>query len=72
MSERRACQVLDQPRSTQRYVVKTKDDEPRLIARILELVREFPRYGYRQITRLLRSEAWHVNFKRVYRLWRQE
>lgn len=43
-----------------------------LLARILELVREFPRYGYRQITRLLRSEGWQVNFKRVYRLWRQE
>jgi len=64
--------VLKQPRSTQRYEVKTKDDEPHLIARILELVREFPRYGYRQITRLLRVEGWQVNFKRVYRLWRKE
>jgi len=43
-----------------------------LLARILELVREFPRYGYRQVTRLLRNEGWHVNFKRVYRLWRKE
>lgn len=49
-----------------------KEDEPRLVARILELVREFPRYGYRQITRLLRGEGWQINFKRVYRLWRQE
>ncbi len=49
-----------------------KVDEPQLITRILELVREFPRYGYRQITRLLRNEGWQVNFKRVYRLWRQE
>ena len=72
MSERRACAVLDQPRSTQRYESKVKDDEPQLLLRILELVREFPRFGYRQITRLLRSEGWRVNFKRVYRLWRQE
>lgn len=72
VSERRACAVLDQPRSTQRYESRTKDDEPLLLARILELVREFPRYGYRQITRLLRNEGWHVNFKRVYRLWRKE
>lgn len=43
-----------------------------LLARILELVREFPRHGYRQITRLLRNEGWQVNFKRVYRLWRKE
>ncbi|EAQ80588.1 transposase orfB [Blastopirellula marina DSM 3645] len=33
---------------------------------------EFPRYGYRMITRLLRQEGWQVNFKRVYRLWRRE
>ena len=43
-----------------------------LVFRILELVREFPRYGYRQITRLLRREGWKVNFKRVYRLWKRE
>lgn len=72
MSERRACAVLGQPRSTQRYEAKTKGDEPLLLARILDLVREFPRYGYRQITRLLRNEGWQVNFKRVYRLWRKE
>lgn len=72
ISERRACAVLDQPRSTQRYLATTKEDEPRLITRILELVREFPRYGYRQITRLLCSEGWHVNPKRIYRLWKQE
>ena len=72
MSERRACEVLEQPRSTQRYVPRVKHDEPLLVARILDLVREFPRYGYRQITRLLRGEGWQVNFKRVYRLWRKE
>lgn len=58
--------------STQRYESKVKSDELLLLARILELVREFPRYGYRQITRLLRNEGWRVNFKRVYRLWRKE
>nr|WP_246146457.1 IS3 family transposase [Rubripirellula lacrimiformis] len=72
VSERRACRTLGQPRSSQRYAAKTNEEEPRLIARILELVGEFPRYGYRQITRLLRQEGWRVNFKRVYRLWKQE
>lgn len=43
-----------------------------MLKRILELVGEFPRYGYRQITRVLRSEGWHVNAKRIYRLWRRE
>jgi transposase InsO family protein len=49
-----------------------KEDEPSLIKRILELVSEFPRFGYRRITRLLQSEGWKVNAKRIYRLWRQE
>ncbi|GAB5517625.1 IS3 family transposase [Rhodopirellula baltica] len=43
-----------------------------MVARILELVGEFPRYGYRMITRLLRQEGWEVNFKRIYRLWEHE
>jgi len=72
VSERRACQVIGQSRSSQRYRPKVKDDEQRLVARILELVSEFPRYGYRMITRLLRQEGWTVNFKRIYRIWKQE
>ena len=72
VSERRACKTLGQSRSTQRYKPTERDDEQALIQRILELVREFPRYGYRMITRLLRQEGWSVNFKRVYRVWKQE
>ena len=29
-------------------------------------------WGYRKITSLLRADGWHINFKRVYRIWRQE
>ena len=72
VSERRACQVLGQPRSSQRYESHAADDEPRLLARIFELVQKFPRYGYRTITKKLRREGWTVNFKRIYRLWRRE
>ena len=71
-SERRACEVVDQPRSTQRYTGHPQDDERKLVARMLELVRERPRFGYRRIAALLRGEGWAVNVKRVYRLWRQE
>ena len=49
-----------------------KTDEAPLLKRIFQLVAEFPRYGYRRITRLLRNEGWRVNAKRIYRLWRQE
>jgi putative transposase len=71
-SERRACEVVNQPRSTQRYAGRITDDEGRLVARMLELVRQRPRFGYRRIAALLRSEGWRVNVKRIYRLWRRE
>jgi transposase InsO family protein len=72
VSERRACRVLGQPRSTQRREPVTRADEPRLVARMLDLVRQHPRFGYRRIAALLRREGWRVNRKRVYRLWRQQ
>jgi putative transposase len=71
-SQRRACEVVDQPRSTQRYTGHPQDDEPKLVVRMLELVRQRPRFGYRRIAALLRAEGWSVNVKRVYRLWRRE
>lgn len=63
---------MDQPRSSQRYQEKVRDDEPRLVNRMVELARRHPRYGYRFITAKLRQEGWDVNAKRVYRLWRRE
>jgi putative transposase len=72
VSERRACRVLGQHRSTQRQRPKAKDDEQRLVARMLELVRLHPRYGYRRVWALLRREGWRVNRKRVWRLWRRQ
>ncbi len=72
MSERRACKVLDQPRSTQRRVKQVPSDEPRLIRRMVQLASDYGRYGYRRITALLRAEGWRLNHKRVERLWRQE
>jgi transposase InsO family protein len=72
VSERRACRVLGQPRSTQRHQPKERDDEQRLVQRIIELACRFGRYGYRRITALLRLEGWRVNHKRVQRIWRQE
>jgi putative transposase len=72
VSERRACQVLGQPRSTQRRERHIPSDEPRLIREMIDLATQFGRYGYRRITELLRSRGWSVNHKRIERLWRQE
>lgn len=72
VSERRACEVIDQPRSTQRYVAKTRDDDAPLVKRMHEHVRRHPRYGYRRVWALLRRDGFRVNRKRVWRLWRKE
>ena len=72
VSERRACRVLGQPRSTQRRQSYVPDDEPRLVAHMIDLASEYGRYGYRRITALLRQDGWKVNHKRVERLWRRE
>ena len=72
VSERLACRVLGQHRSTQRKVPTTPDDEAVLTADILELARQYGRYGYRRVTALLRHAGWLVNHKRVERIWRLE
>ena len=69
VSERRACQVLGQHRSTQRKVPHLPDDEAALTADIVELAKAYGRYGYRRITALLRHAGWAVNAKRVQRIW---
>ena len=70
VSERHACEVVDQPRSTQRYEPSPRDDEAALMKRMLQLAKQRPRFGYRRIGRLLRAEGWQASDTRVYRLWR--
>ncbi|MCH8239714.1 MAG: IS3 family transposase [Proteobacteria bacterium] len=72
VSERRICRVLGQHRSTQRHRPRGREDEERLVADMIELVRQYGRYGYRRIAALLRDAGWQVNDKRVERLWRRE
>jgi transposase InsO family protein len=64
--------VLKQSRTTQRYVPKQPDDEQLLTTRIVQLAREYGRYGYRRVTAMLRMEGWIANHKRVQRIWRRE
>ena len=71
-SERRACRVLGQPRTTQRRARKVASDEGALRGDIVRLASRFGRYGYRRVTDMLRIEGWGVNHKRVERIWRQE
>ena len=70
VSERRACELAGQHRSTHRRP-STKKEIPGLCARLLEHAAERPRFGYRRITTLLRRDGFHVNHKRVYRMYRE-
>ena len=72
VSERRACRVLKQPRSTQRYAARIAADEEELTARVIALASEYGRYGYRRVTGLIRNGGWIVNRKRVERIWKRE
>jgi len=56
----------------QRYVPKVAEDEAVLTARIIDLAKQYGRYGYRRITSLLQDEGWPVGWTRVQRIWRQE
>jgi transposase InsO family protein len=72
VSERFACRVLGQHRSTQRKAPVGRSDEGALTADIVALAEQYGRYGYRRITALLRASGWVVNTKRVERIWGQE
>lgn len=72
VSERRACRAMQQPRSTQRYRLRSVDRDTPLRKRMVALATCYGRYGYRRIAVLLQQEGWQVNHKRVERLWRLE
>jgi putative transposase len=72
MSERRVCRVIGQPRSSQRQEPRVRDDEERLRNEIIDIVKDFGRYGYRRVTDQLHKKGWRVNHKRVERIWWQE
>ena len=66
VSERRACRVLGQHRSTQRRIPQGRADEGRLVADMIELARQYGRYGYRRIAASCFVKAgWLVNDKRI-------
>ena len=72
VSERKACQLLGQPRGTQRYRPILRADEDALTQRIVSLACQYGRYGYRMITGMLNRGGWPVGKDRVSRIWRKE
>ena len=72
VSERRACRLVGQHRSSNRYEPRPSDLEAKLVERMHQLAGEHPKWGYRMIHGLLVEEGWPVNKKRIERLWRRE
>ena len=66
----RLCGARPAPLDSARYrgAVKTNNAH----CRIVELARQYGRYGYRKIAALLQQAGWVVNDKRVERIWRRE
>ena len=72
LSERRACRIAGQHRSTQRHRPQAAPDDQALRRCLREISEKKPRWGYRRAHARLLEEGWSVNRKRVQRLWREE
>ncbi len=72
LSERRACRITGQHRSTQRGVPTCGRGADALRGQLRRFSRGHPRWGYRKAWALLREEGWTVNRKQVQQLWREE
>ena len=64
--------MLGQHRSTQRRTPRGRPDEEQLVADMIELARQYGRYGYRRVAVLLREAGWSVSDGRIERLWKRE
>jgi putative transposase len=73
VSQRRACRIVGQHRSTQRTPRRpASTEEQKLRRRLRAIARAHPRWGWRMAHRLLRRDGQPVNHKRIRRLWREE
>jgi putative transposase len=72
LSQRRACEIVGQHRSTQRHRPAPADPDRELRARLRRFARRHPRWGYRRAHAVLVREGHVVNRKKIQRLWREE
>jgi putative transposase len=72
LSQRRACQIVGQHRSTQRHAPEPADPDQQLRARLRLFARAHPRWGYRRAHAVVVREGHSCNRKKIQRLWREE
>ena len=65
------CRLLGVSRSSVYYAPQPAFDEAMLKTALLDLAAEWPTYGYRRLTEMMRRLGWRVNAKRVRR-WMDE
>ena len=70
-SQRRACNLVGIDPRVFRYR-STRSDDAELRQRMRELASERKRFGYRRLHLMLEREGWDVNWKKLYRLYREE
>jgi putative transposase len=68
VSQRRACELLEVPRSSLRY--ESQRDDSVLREKLIGLARERPRFGYRRLHVLLQREGHSINHKRIWRVYK--
>ncbi len=69
VSERRACSVIKQKRSSQRY--QSRRDDTELRERLIRLASERRRFGYRRLAIFAWREGDESNIKRIRRIYRE-
>jgi putative transposase len=70
-SQRRACALVGMAPRVYRYA-SSRPDDAELRQRLRELSSERRRFGYRRLHLLLKREGIEVNWKRVYRIYKEE
>lgn len=70
VSRRFGCKVVGLSRNSSKRALLER--RPELRAAILKVAEQNPRYGFRRVHAVLRSEGFHVNLKTVHRIWREE
>jgi len=71
VSERYACRLFNQWRSSIRYTPHPRDDRA-VRLRLKELAQDRPRYGYRRLHVLLLREGFQLGKDQVHRIYREE
>ncbi len=71
LSQRRACDLAGIDPRVYRYCSSRPDDKV-IRGRLRELASERRRFGYRRLHILLKREGFQINWKKLYRIYREE